>query len=520
MTAVILQVDSCHGTTSCRSATCFRLLTGVNTMRFFCTSAASVFLLLSMIFSSGCRYTTGQAVASISNATDGGDTSARTSQPLSMPVDSLDFAYRNLAIKPLRTFYESRQERLFWISGFNRSARTDSLVTFIGGVRYFGLLPYDYHAVEINVLKDKLSSVENIYRLEALLTDAYITLSRHIAFGKIIPSTRRVDSLAILSLERYSKGGGLDENMTAGEPALPGYRSLKHGLGQLLDSLAPEERKAVLQNSSAARDNIRRRIETIEVNLERWRSEENFGSRYILINIPAFMLYLVENDSVILESRIIVGTPETPTPELSSTIDYFITYPYWHVPRKIAVEEYLPLIQQDTSFIDRNNFDVLDKRGNLLRADSLDWKSFSKGYFPVSLRQRKGEANALGVLKFVFDNPYAVFLHDTNAKRLFRSNVRAFSHGCIRMEKAVELAHYLVTGDRKQRSRYVERFLEEEARHWIELKKPIPIYVRYYTCVSNNGQLTYYGDIYQKDSAVGSQLYMSLDTMHVEMSND
>src|SRR5690606_24036460 len=111
----------------------------------------------------------------------------------------------------------------------------------------------------------------------------------------------------------------------------------------------------------------------------------------------------------------------------------------------------------------RNNFDVLDKRGNLLQADSIDWESFSKSYFPVSLRQREGQENALGIIKFVFDNPYAVFLHDTNAKRLFRSRVRAFSHGCIRMEKAVELAHYLVTGDPGKKSKYVERFLKEES---------------------------------------------------------
>jgi len=488
-------------------------------MKSFCSSAASVFLLMSLIFSSGCRYTVGQVVASISNT--GKDTSARTLQILSMPVDSFDISYRDVAIKSVRSFYESRQERLFWISGFNRLERADSLITFIGKVRYFGLSPDDYHVVEINVLKDKLSSVESVCRLEALLTDAYFTISRHITFGKGNGSTELADSLAVSSLERYSKGGGLNENITAGEPSFSGYRLLKHGLGQLLDSLATDQRNAVLLNFSMVRDDIRRRIESVEINLERWRSEKHsFGSRYILINIPAFMLYLVENDSVILESRVIVGTSETPTPEISSTIDCFITYPYWHVPRKIAVEEYLPLIQQDTSFVDRNNFDVLDKRGNLLQADSLDWKSFSKSYFPVSLRQREGEENSLGILKFIFDNPYAVFLHDTNVKRLFRSKVRAFSHGCIRMEKAVELAHYLVTDDPNKKSKYVERFLKEESMHWIELRKPIPIFVRYYTCDFDNHRLRYYDDIYRKDSSVSSQLYRGIDTTDFGFEND
>ena len=114
----------------------------------------------------------------------------------------------------------------------------------------------------------------------------------------------------------------------------------------------------------------------------------------------------------------------------------------------------------------------------------------------------------MGILKFVFDNPYAVFLHDTNAKRLFMRTVRAFSHGCIRMEKAVELAHYLVTGDPNKMSKYVERFLKEESMHWVELQKAIPIFVRYYTCDFDGRRLRYYDDVYQRDSSVAGQLYM------------
>jgi L,D-transpeptidase YcbB len=438
-----------------------------------------------------------------------------------MPMDSMDIAYRNLAVKPVRRFYEGREERLFWISGFNRSARGDSLIAFIGKVRYFGLLPDEYHVVEIDVLKDKLSSVESVCRLEALLTDAYIAMFRHITFGKSMRLAVLADSLAVSSLERYTEVGGLDDNITFREPSFPGYRSLKYGLGQLLDSLPPDQRDAALLNSSMALDDVRKRIETIEVNLERWRSEKHsFGSRYILINIAAFMLYLVENDSVILESKVIVGTSETPTPVLSSTIECFITYPYWHVPRKISIEEYLPLIQQDTSFLRRNNFDVLDNKGNALQPNSLDWRGFSKNYFPVLLRQREGEENALGIIKFSFDNPYAVFLHDTNAKRLFKSKVRAFSHGCIRMEKAVDLAHYLITGDLNKRSKYLERFLKEESQHWVELQRPIPIFVRYYTCVLENGRLRYHNDIYQRDRVISGRLYMSIDKTDLEISND
>lgn len=471
-------------------------------MKSFRTLATGILLLLSLTFSSGCRYTAGQVVSQMPDVSDV-DSDADTFLVLTMPVDSLDMAYRDLAIAPVRTFYKQRQEQLFWTSGFNRSLRADSLIIFIERIRYFGLHPREYHLSEISILKGKLGSIENVFRFDALLTDAYISISRHLSFGKGMQETGLADSLAISSLERYYEGGGLVDNITAGEPSSPAYRSLKQGLGQLLDALAMDHRDSVSLNVSQTLGDIKEQIETIEINLERWRSEkQDFGRRYIFVNIPAFTLYLVEDDSVILESRVIVGKPRTPTPELSSTIECFVTYPYWHVPRKISVEEYLPVIQRDISFIERNNFDVLDRKGNVLSPDSLAWEKFNKNNFPVSLRQREGGDNALGVIKFIFDNPYAVFLHDTNARRLFRSKARAFSHGCIRMEKAEELAHYLVTGDPNKKSKAVERSLREERRAWIELKEPIPIYLRYYTVDFDNGRLTYHDDIYQKDGVV------------------
>jgi L,D-transpeptidase YcbB len=351
-------------------------------------------------------------------------------------------------------------------------------------------------------------TAQNIFRFEALLTDAYLLLVRHIWRGKTAHATFHSDSVAVSLLQSASVTGALINNVTTMENSLTGYRSLKQVLRLFIDSLSPELKTAVLSDEPIVHDSILSRIRTIEINLERWRLERNcFGTRYILINIPAFTLYLVGNDSVLLESKVIVGTPERQTPMLSSIIECFVTYPYWHVPRKIAVEEYLPLIQKDISFIERSNFDVLDIKGNVVSAGSLDWKKFNEDYFPVKLRQREGAENALGVIKFVFDNPYGVFLHDTNAKRLFRSNVRAFSHGCIRMEKAVQLAHYLVTGDLNKNSKYVERFLKEESRHYIELQKPIPIHIRYYTCEFKNNLFMSYKDVYTRDKNLFNLLY-------------
>lgn len=401
-----------------------------------------------------------------------------------------------------------RRGRLVWYSHQQRTAHADSLIDFIRHARYYGLFPDRYHFNEIQELKNKLQSWDDICRFDCLLTDAYISIAHDISCGQtsaVIPN----DSLILSSLEQASIHGNVMRQITQLEPAHIGYHSLKKGLRIFLDSLPESERDAVLLNSGEISEITRKTLQTVDVNLERWRLERIWEDRYILINVPAFMLYLQQGDSVMFESRVIVGAPKTPTPEITSRIECFVTYPYWHVPRKIIVEEYLPVIQKDISFLQRNHFEVLDKNGVILNPDSIDWNKFNKNYFPVKLRQREGPENSLGIIKFVFDNPFAIFLHDTNAKRLFNNDIRAFSHGCIRLEKAVELSHYLVTNDLTKKSSKVTRFLREQSRNIIELYNPIPIYVRYYTCDFSNSRLNIYKDIYAKDNLLAGKLYLS-----------
>ena len=293
------------------------------------------------------------------------------------------------------------------------------------------------------------------------------------------------------------------------EPDYSQYKALKIAIREILDSTDVSTKDRILSGEISESDPVMETLQTIELNLERWRMENQFSEdgEYIWINIPSFMLRVVRDGMPVLESRIIVGAQKTPTPEFSSIVECFTVYPYWHVPRKISVEEYLPIIQRDTSFITRNNFDVLDRKGRVLHKDSIDWRSFNKNYFPVSLRQREGEENSLGIIKFVFDNPYAVFLHDTNAKGLFNRKVRTYSHGCIRMEKAVELGHYLLTKDPSGRSAVLDKYLAKQQRRTVNLPKPVPIHIRYFTCEVINGRLFRYEDVYNKDRDLSARLY-------------
>ena len=322
-------------------------------------------------------------------------------------------------------------------------------------------------------------------------------------------SENRLDSASVPLLRQVLDGSNLRSALHSMEPPSSQYQSLKVVLKTILDTTELEVRQRILNGETDDSLPVIKIIKSIEINLEKRRLERDFspGGKYIYVNIPSFMLDVVDGDKSVLKSKVIVGTQTNPTPEITSLVECIVIYPYWHVPRKIAVEEYLPVLQRDTSFLTRNNFDVLDRKGKVLSADSIDWKKFSKNYFPVSLRQHEGKENSLGVVKFVFDNPYAVFLHDTNAKYLFRNRTRAFSHGCIRVEKAVELAHYLFTGDLTKKSKVIDKYIVQEQRQTLSLRQPIPIYLRYFTCEVIDDRLYQYQDIYNKDAAIMLVLY-------------
>ncbi|MCZ8284495.1 MAG: L,D-transpeptidase family protein, partial [Bacteroidia bacterium] len=156
-------------------------------------------------------------------------------------------------------------------------------------------------------------------------------------------------------------------------------------------------------------------IKQISMAMERWRWEKDFPERYAFINIPAFWLTVFEKDTVVMQSAIVCGKPETQTPLLSSKINQMLIYPYWNVPVSIATKEILPAVKRDTTYIRRKNFEVLGKGDKVLDYTKIPWRTYTADYLPVRFRQRIGDDNSLGVVKFNFFNPYGVYLHDTNS---------------------------------------------------------------------------------------------------------
>ena len=249
-------------------------------------------------------------------------------------------------------------------------------------------------------------------------------------------------------------------------------------------------------------------IRQISMAMERWRWEKPFPERYAFINIPAFWLTVFEKDTVVMQSAIVCGKPETQTPLLSSKINQMLIYPYWNVPVSIATKEILPAVKRDTTYIRRKNFEVLGKGDKVLDYTKVPWKTYTADYLPVRFRQRIGDDNSLGVVKFNFFNPYGVYLHDTNSKRYFKTSSRAQSHGCIRLEKFVEFADFLIRDDSVHYTHdSLQVYFAKQEQRKLALKKPLPIYTRYYTAHADSTGLKLYIDVYRKDEEMMKLIY-------------
>ncbi len=193
--------------------------------------------------------------------------------------------------------------------------------------------------------------------------------------------------------------------------------------------------------------------------------------------------------------KVVVGKPSTRTPRFAANCNQVILYPYWNVPASIAGKELLPKIKRNQGYIDELNMQLLDKDGNIVNHHRVNWEKYSSNYFPFRLRQSIGCDNSLGVIKFNLTSPFSVYLHDTNFKGAFLSDRRYFSHGCIRIEKPIELANYLLNN--KIDSTFLSSCLKNQVPVPINLDKLVPVFVTYQTAVANDkGGITFYKDVY------------------------
>jgi murein L,D-transpeptidase YcbB/YkuD len=187
-----------------------------------------------------------------------------------------------------------------------------------------------------------------------------------------------------------------------------------------------------------------------------------------------------------------------------------LIYPYWNVPYSIAWKEILPMVQRDTNYLHRHNFEVISGKGEVVRnLGKLNWKKYNKDHLPIRFRQRIGDENSLGIVKFNFNSKYDVYMHDTNSKRYFKTFYRYQSHGCIRLERYMEMARFLIRDDTlKIPYDTLNAYFVREEQKKINLRKPLPIYVRYFTAgVDSLNELQLFLDVYRKDRQMMKMIY-------------
>lgn len=235
-------------------------------------------------------------------------------------------------------------------------------------------------------------------------------------------------------------------------------------------------------------------------------------SQYIWVNTSSNYMDVVKNEKIEFSSKVICGKPKTRTPLLNSAVSVLITYPQWVPPPSIITKEILPAVKKNPDYLSRKGFSLLDKDGNEVDPYSVDWSKYSKG-IPYKVVQGSGDANALGVLKFHFDNKYSVYLHDTNQRYLFANAMRSLSHGCVRVQEWEKLAVYLLRNDSTASSKGFTRidslktWLKNKEKHNIALRNKMPVFIRYLTCGLKDGQIVFYDDVYGEDKMLREKYF-------------
>ena len=257
---------------------------------------------------------------------------------------------------------------------------------------------------------------------------------------------------------------------------------------------------------------IAERIYQLELNLDRSRTLPDLSNkRHLVINIPDYRLYLIENDQTIYQSRVVVGKKKHKTPLLSSELTELILNPYWHVPKSIASNEIIPKLLHDPGYLEKNNMKVLGKVDNktrLINPETIDWTSINLSDAALRIRQDPGKSNSLGRIKFIFPNSYNVYLHDTPSRYLFARNQRAYSHGCIRVEDPFGLVEVLLADDNSWSMDDLYQFLNRNRTKTVKLANSIPIHITYMTAwVDDHGIVNFRPDIYKRDSQFATSLY-------------
>jgi L,D-transpeptidase YcbB len=254
---------------------------------------------------------------------------------------------------------------------------------------------------------------------------------------------------------------------------------------------------------------IQDRIKQILVNMERWRLVPDFPPRYLLVNVPAFRLFVYDDDKEVMNMKTIVGKDYRATPVFNDNLSNIVFSPYWNIPNSITKSEILPAWYKNSMYLEEHNMEAVDgfdTGAHVVPYWRINWHDIEKPDFHFRIRQRPLGDNPLGSIKFLFPNNYNVYLHGTSSPGLFNKVVRMYSHGCIRIEDPVKLAEFLLRDQPEWDVMRIEDYMNRGHETWIKVTK-IPVYILYFTAwVDEDGKMQFRNDIYNIDKALANAM--------------
>jgi murein L,D-transpeptidase YcbB/YkuD len=401
-----------------------------------------------------------------------------------------------VSMEGIRRFYASRGYRAAW--GADGAASSD-LLQVLGKVEEEGLLGDDYHRSAISKLVG--NSPDTVASRDLLLTDAFLTLLSHFRYGKTaygdsLPAWERTgrDTSTFHVLRGALEANAVAETLRSALPRDPYYLRLKDALPRL-----------------AATKGNELKIGQIRANLERCRwMPRTAPGRLLRVDVATQRLSVMEEGRETLLMKTVVGLPEWQTPIFASKVDRIVVNPTWLSPYRILATEILGYIKADSNYLRANVMTLLRWRGDsaeVVDPRSIDWAALTPERIDFVLRQEPGPGNIMGRVKFLADNPYNIFLHDTPYREDFAKERRLASHGCIRLERPFELAARLFTWEGRRDTSWMRRMLDSMKERTALLHSPVEMRVEYRTVrFDSAGKIGYLDDFYGLDRKVNDAL--------------
>ena len=439
---------------------------------------------------------------------------------------------------------------------------------------------HELESLRTKILEDSLVRMDAVAwtKGDIMLSDAFMKTLKDLKEGRMLPDSVSIisknnylDSFFFRNLDKTLSSNNVSETFQSVEPANINYLSLREGLKNFVDSMNPmeylhidfpykdtlafykslhkrliqsgfgdaedefpdsvmlsnevrkyQEKNKIKADGKAGEGTIRllntndnEKFRRIAITLDRYKQLSPMPESYVWVNLPGFYLQVWDHDSVALQSKVIIGKPSTRTPLLVSAISNMVTFPNWTIPESIIKKDILPALKKNPGYLASKGFSLVDSKGETVDPYSVNWSKYKKG-IPWNIVQGSGDDNALGIFKFNFNNPYSVYLHDTNQRYLFKNTDRALSHGCVRVQNWEGLANYIARNDSlatkvghplSYNTDSIKVWIAKKARKTIMVKKRLPLFIEYFTCQAKGDKIIFYNDVYSDDQFLGEKYF-------------